>query len=178
MTIRSFFVSMIVSINCASGVAQSVVPSITIGTHVLTVGMSESVVMSDLRADYNLSKMSGSLDSWMVEKKVPDGYSVVGMVGFEDHKLHGAYRNLEVEPTSAKSLFYAFANATKNLERQGFVDCKLKSAEQDVPMEDGAVATRSVSLACGPKTIVMELVVSDAPSVTSSIYVNEWIGHK
>jgi hypothetical protein len=178
MTIRLFLVSLIVSINCAPGVAQSEVASITIGTHVLTVGLSESVVMSALRADYRLTQMSGSASSWVVEKKAGENYTIVGMVGFSDHRLSGAYRNLEVEQTSAKSLFYAFANATKSLERQGFVDCKLKSSEQDIPTEGGAIAARSVSLACGPKWIEMHLVVSDAPDVASSIYVSEWIGHK
>jgi hypothetical protein len=147
--IRLFLVSLIVSINCAVGAAQPEVASITIGTHVLTIGLSKSVVMSDLREDYRLNQMSGSGSSWIIEKKTGENYTVMGMVGFSDHKLSGAYRNLEVEQTSAKSLFYAFANAAKSPERQVFVDCKLKSSEQDIPAEGGAVASRSVSLACG-----------------------------
>ena len=114
------FLPLFLALCYATGFAQSSRPSITIGTHVLTLGMSESTVLEQLGTDLSLQRVGNSGSGWTVAKKGDSVYRLMGSVYFDaSHHLASAMRNWDVEDGSSKSLFYAFDAASKSVESDG-----------------------------------------------------------
>jgi hypothetical protein len=59
MKARLFVLSLFFAVCCVAGHAQPVKPSISIGTHVLTLGMPEPTVLEQLGTDLILRKFPG-----------------------------------------------------------------------------------------------------------------------
>ncbi len=128
MTARIAVLSIFLATCVLPGGAQTVTPSITIGTHVLTLGMPESKVLEQLGTDLILRKYPAGVrpssakyppeSAWGVQRKTESGFAIVGSVTFDDHKLSTAIRNWEIYDSS-KSLFYAVNEAMKSLEADG-----------------------------------------------------------
>ncbi|HUV69972.1 MAG TPA: hypothetical protein VMW15_09950 [Terracidiphilus sp.] len=173
----------------AGGFAQAVKPSITIGTHVLTLGMPESTVLEQVGNDLTLRHLppgskqgdeTNPPDSiWLVEEKTGNRFVLLGEVSFTAHKLSSVSRNWEIEISSAKSLFYAIDAASKSLEQEGFTNCQLSTVDRDYTVENGSISTRDVELDCGMKGTSISLSSSDAPdTVPTSASVMEWLHSK
>jgi len=162
-----------------AGHAQTVTPSITIGTHVLTLGMPESVVLEQLGSDLTISDSKTDPTSWVVTKKVGSIFSLQGTVSFTAHRLSDATRewSIDIDGPSSKSFFYAIDAASKSLEREGFTNCQLHTSDYDymadVGRGSGSLDSKSVILNCGMKRIAIALVLSDAPDIASDITVTE-----
>lgn len=186
---RMFLAPLAISICSMAGFAQSAAPSLTIGSHALTIGMAESEVLEQLGSDLVLKRIQkGSgpgpepatatpADStWAVEKNLGGMLVVLGQVSFADHQLLSVSRNLEVKSTSAKSLFYALDLAGKNLEEEGFTNCRLTTVHASYTVDNGSVSAKQFNLNCGVKGITIYLTTSDAPSyVSTALSVREWM---
>lgn len=162
---------------CAVGRAQAVKPSITIGSHVLTLGTPESSVLEQLGADlhiYPLGKSPNLL--WVVQRDNGPEHEVVGEVAFEADHLSFPARIWQVEDNSSKALFYAIDNVEQDLERGGLTRCGLSAKDTDQIVQGGSVSTKLVTLNCGVKRIEITLVVWNAPKPGSNTEVLESIG--
>ncbi len=174
------------------GLAQTVTPSITIGIHVLKLGMPESTVLEQLGTDLILRKFPAGVkpssakyppqSAWMIQTKTQSGFTVIGSVTFDDHRLTTAIRNWEIQESSSKSLFYAVNSALKELEADGLTACRVATygASQmiDSPSEGGTgtLDTKEILIHCGMKQVKISLNLSDAPGMSpSSIQVSEWL---
>lgn len=179
---------LFLAVCCVPGHAQTAPPSITIGTHVLTLGMQESSVLVRLGSDLELKPIgeSSSGSSWAISKKVGSTYQLMGSVYFDtSHHLTSAIRNWEVEDTSSKSLFYAISEATKSVESDGPAACNISTVNANQMIQSpsgggtGSLDTKGVLIDCGSKQISIDLALSDAPGMTpSSIEVVEWLKGK
>jgi len=187
----------LLALGCALGRAQTVAPSITIGTHTLTLGMSETSVLEQLGSDLILKilpggsarvayatpewrKLNSPESSWILEKKSTSGsVEIVGTVGFDAHRLVLAERHFEVEAASARSLFYAIDLASKSLEHDGFSGCQISTLDDNFTVEGGSSSKKVVFIDCGMKGISVELDTSDVPGWTpTSMGVIEWLHGK
>ncbi len=186
MKVRVSTFLLLLAVCCASGRAQTVTPSIKIGAHTLTLGMPESSVLEQLGTDLKLRHLgTGSVSSWMVERKVGSVYSVVGNVVFEAHVLTAAIRYWEIQESSSKSLFYALNDAINSAQTEGFNTCAIAtnggSQTMDSPTGEGSgsLNTREITMDCGPKRIKVTMSLSDTPGVVPmSIEVTEWLRRK
>lgn len=188
MNARIAVLSFFLALSCAAGFAQSVPPSITIGTHVLTLGMPESTVLKELQGDFELRPDSGSTaqnSSWVISKRVGALFKLAGSLAFTSHKLTSASRNWDVDGSSSKSLFYAIVEATKSLERDGLTDCQIStngaSQMEQAPSGEGSgtMSKQEVLIDCGVKKIRIYLFLTDTPGVVpSNIGVLESLGIK
>ena len=162
-----------------AGHAQTVTPSITIGTHVLTLGMPESVVLEQLGSDLTISHPKTDPTSWVVTKKAGSIFSALGTVSFTAHRLSDATREwyIDIDGPSSKSFFYAIDAASKSLEHEGFTNCQLHTFDNDymsdVGSGSGSLDSKSVILNCGMKRIDITLFLSDVPNTASDITVTE-----
>ena len=119
---------LVLAMSCATGSTQTVTPSITIGTHVLTLGMAESSVLDQLGSDLELRHLgTGKFSSWMVEHKTGGVYELVGNVVFSERVLSAAIRYWNVEGSSSKSLFYALNDAVNRAESDGYTTCTIST---------------------------------------------------
>jgi len=161
-------------------------PSVTIGTHVLTLGMNEAAVLGELRGDFTLQSISGSVaqsSSWTVSQKMgPDDFRMVGNVAFTQHKLVDAIRYWHPDEASSKSLFYAMNEAIQSLEREGLTRCQVSTSTagrvEGSPSGDGAgsVNTKQIVIDCGVKQVTVMLNLSDVPGFTpTDVVVLEWL---
>jgi hypothetical protein len=165
---------------CVSGRAQTVTPSITIGTHVLTLGMPESSELEQLGTDLQVypiqdSGLKDSGSNWIVSQKRQTKDFIIADVHFDaSHHLASAAHSWDIEKTSSKSLFDAINEATKSLERDGRTACHLSTygtSERHFPAFDPEIT--GILIDCGIKKATIELLLSD-----SSIEVMETLGHK
>ncbi len=182
-------VALAIALSPVAGSAQSASPSLTIGSHVLKIGMAESEVLEQLGSDLILrtaSKVVGpgpeletaaAPDStWTVEKNLAGMFVVLGQISFANHKLLSVSRNLEVKSTSSRTLFYALDLASRNLEEEGFTNCQLTTVRGSYPVDKGSVSAKQINLNCGMKGITIYLTTSDAPNfVSTAISVREWM---
>lgn len=189
MNARIAVMALFLASICTYGRAQQASPTITLGGHVLRLGMPESTVLEQLGGDFVLrnlpagTKLSWSErapeSTWAVEKKTESGFVVTGMVAFDGHKLVSASHNSEAEVRSANSLFYAVDLASKSLEQQGYVACDLSTTDDGYTLENGSVSSKAIDLKCGSKGMSISLETSDAPDhVPTSITVIEWLRAK
>jgi hypothetical protein len=186
MKARIAALSLLLMVWCAQGSSQRVALSITIGTHVLTLGMPESTVLEQLGTDLELRHLgAGKVSSWMVERKVGSVYKIVGNVVFDSHGLTSAIRYWETDESSGKSLFYAVNEATQSLKHDGLTNCNLSTSStsrtEDSPSGSGSGSTdtKEVVLDCGAKRIKITLNLSDVPGfVPTQISVTEWLKGK
>jgi hypothetical protein len=163
--------------------AQTPTPSITLGTHVLTLGMQESFVLEQVGADFRLESLSGTSTGeadWMITKKMGSLYSMIGELNFKNHKLMTVERNWDIDEASSKSLFYAISEATDDLARDGLTNCHLSSAgaSQMITGPDGtstgSLNTRKVLIDCGVKRMELYFALTDSPGMApSSMQVQE-----
>jgi hypothetical protein len=175
---------------CASpGFAQSTPPSLTLGPHELRMGLLESEVLDQLGTDLILRKIPKDTgpasefttitppeSNWAVQKDLAGVTIVLGQVGFTNHQLVSVSRNWDVKTTSARSLFSALNLATKDLEEEGFKDCKISTVDRNYRVNKGGVTAQQIDLNCGVKGITISLAVSDAPNfVSTSMHVREWM---
>lgn len=121
---------LLLAVCLSAGFAQPVTPSITIGTHVLTLGMPEATVLDQLGNDLTLKHLSPGMQpnpplpdsspvsSWLVEKKAGSRFVVVGGVSFKAHQLASASRSWEIDEASSKSLFTRLTLQAKVLSRR------------------------------------------------------------
>jgi hypothetical protein len=172
-----------------AGLAQSASPSLSFGSHALTIGMAESEVLEQLGSDLILKTVPKGVgpgpelatatppdSTWAVEKNLAGMFVVLGQVSFANHQLISVSRNLEVKSTSAKSLFYALDLAAKHLEEEGFPNCRLSTAHGSYPVDKGSVSAKQINLNCGMKGITIYLTTSDAPDfVSTAMSVREWM---
>lgn len=182
------FLPLFLAVLCVPGRAQTVTPSITIGTHVLTLGMPESSVLAQLGSDLELRPMgrSPSGSSWGISKKTGPIYQPMGSVYFDaSHHLTSAMSNRETEDTSGKSLFYAIDEATQSLEHDGLTECQIsagnKTQTEDAPsgVGSGTLSTRVILMDCGVKQVRITLYLSDVPGETpTQIEVTEFLHRK
>jgi hypothetical protein len=183
------FAFLIVSVCSVAGFAQSPHPTLTIGPHVLTTGMPESEVLDQLGADLILKAVQKGIgpgselptitppeSTWLVEKDLAGMIIVLGQVGFANHKLVSVSRNWDVKTTSARSLFSALDFASRNLDEEGFTNCKLATADGSYAVDKGSVSAQKIDLNCGTKGIIISLTISDAPNyISTSMHVWEWM---
>jgi hypothetical protein len=162
-------------------VAQTPQPSVTIGTHVLKLGMDETTVLEELGRDFDMQNHSGS---WMAMPRFGHDNVPAGSVRFAAHKLTSAGRYWVVDENSSKSLVYAIHEATASLQRDGFTNCKISTSSESLVVDRGGpfhgnVTHNSTDMDCGVKGINIFLslsdVVGDAPV---SIEVSEWLRSK
>lgn len=186
MKARIAAIPLLLAVACFLGHAQALAPSISIGTHVLTLGMPESTVLQQLGTDFTLRsfpqgvKASYSKETpestFGVQKKTESGFVQLGVVSFDANKLVSAHRNWEIEITSSKSFFYAVDLASKSLEREGLTACQLSTIDNGYTRENGSVAFKEIDLDCGMKGESISLSLSDAPDmVPASLSVIEWL---
>jgi hypothetical protein len=188
MTRVKLIAFLIVSVCSVAGFAQSAAASLTIGPHVLTIGMPESEVLELLGTDLILRVPNGlgpgpelmastrPESIWTVEKDLGGMISVLGQIGFADHQLVSVSRNLEVKTTSARSLFNALDLASKNLEDEGFTNCRLTTGDSSRMVDRGSVSAKQINLNCGKKGITIYLTTSDAPNyLSTAMSVKEWM---
>ena len=189
MNAFSPFAFLIVSVCSVAGLAQSPQPTLTIGPHALRTGMPESEVLAQLGTDLILKAVQKGLgpgwelpaitppeSTWLVEKDLAGMIIVLGQVGFTNHKLVSVSRNWDVKPTSARSLFSAVELASKNLEEEGFTNCRLATSDGSQAVDKGSVSLQKIDLNCGTKGISLSLTISDAPNyVSTSMHVWEWM---
>lgn len=187
MNTRLAVLSLFLALCCDAGFGQAVTPSITIGTHVLKLGMQEQVVLEQLGPEFNLRADRGSKGTaWSITKHPGSTFEPVGSLFFDSsHRLVSAMRNWEIDETSSKSLFYAINEATKSLESDGLTDCQISSngasQMEQAPSGEGSgtVSKQEVLIDCGVKKIRIYLFLTDTPGVVpSSIGVTEWLGSK
>jgi hypothetical protein len=189
MNLRRLLGLLVIALSSTMGSAQSAAPSLTLGSHVLKIGMAESEVLEELGSDLilraaskvvgpgpELSASTPAESTWVVEKNLAGMLVVLGQVSFADHQLLSASRNLEVKSTSARSLFYALDLASRNLEEEGFTDCRLTTVRGNYTVDKGSVSAKQINLNCGIKGITIYLTTSDAPTfVSTAISVREWL---
>ena len=180
---------LIVTMCGVAGFAQSKPPSLNIGPHALRIGLSESEVLDQLGTDLILRKVQkengpGSEltiitppeSTYAVEKDLAGVIVLLGEVGFTNHQLVSVSRNWDVKTSSARSLFYALNLASKNLEEEGFTNCKIATGDRSYTVDKGSVSAQQIDLNCGTKGITLSLAISDAPSfVSTSMHVREWM---
>jgi hypothetical protein len=179
--IRALFILLAACSSSANALA--VTPSVAIGTHVLTLGMPESLVLEQLGTDLHLQRLPGSSSSsWLVSKKVGSTYKAIGSVTFDSQRLTTAIRYWVIEDSSSKSLFYAINEATKSLEHDGLTTCQVSTyganETTDAPSGggSGSLDTREIFIDCGVKQVKITLSLSDASGMApSSIEVAEWL---
>jgi hypothetical protein len=163
---------------CVEGSAQTVAPSITIGVHVLKLGMDENTVLAELKEGFQLQQISNS--DWMISKKVGEYYHMAGEVSFTGHKLTTAIRDWDNGESSSKSLFYALNQATHDLELEGLTECQISTSTQS-HLEDspdgsgsGSIHKQEIMIDCGVKQVVITMFLSDVPDVNpTNIHVQE-----
>ena len=137
---------LLLAVCCTTGHAQTATPSITIGTHMLTLGMLESTVLESLGSNLELRHLgTGKVSSWLVEKKVGEVYKVVGNIAFDGHVLTTAVRYWEIDDSSSKSMFYALNEAMHNAERDGLTSCTIATYGGSQMIDSPAVQEAGVS---------------------------------
>jgi hypothetical protein len=152
MNARVAVLSLFLALRGAAGFTQTATPSITIGTHVLTLGMPESIVLEQLGNDHYLEHLENSTD-WAVFEGVGASDVQVGAVGFKNHLLSGAARiwttgemiGAPSTESAGKSLFDAIADAIKDLNHGKLESCQLSTAKNAVFTE--------VVIDCGRKRV-------------------------
>ncbi len=177
-------IAVLLLVVCCAADAQTVTPSITIGTHVLTLGMPETTVLEQLGTDLELYPIqhpgNGVTSGWIVSKKTGAlKGELMGSVYFDaSHHLWDAMRSWDVEDTSSKTLFYAINEATKSVESDGLTACHIsthdKSQTWTGPFGTGSIDSKEIMIDCGIKKITIDLTLSDVPRmVPTSISVEE-----
>jgi hypothetical protein len=156
----------------ATGFAQAVTPSITIGTHKLTLGMPEDIVLKQLGADLHL--LQNQSGYWSVlRQKGQVIEAALGSVAFTDHRLSLATRTWEIDESSIKSLFYAIDAASKELEREGLTNCHISTTVKAFQAGETSTTSQEVEIDCGIKRVQISLDLADihgtAPSANVGV---------
>jgi hypothetical protein len=151
--------------------------------------MAESEVLEQLGGDLILKTVPKGVgpgpelatvtppdSTWAIEKNLAGMFVVLGQVSFAHHQLISVSRNLEVKSTSARSLFNALDLASRQLEEDGFTNCRLSTVRGSYPVDKGSVSAKQINLDCGNKGITIYLTTSDAPDfVSTAMSVREWM---
>lgn len=170
---RTLFTAMFLVV-CVACRAQTASPSVTVGTHVLTLGMPESTVLEQLGQDLRLQYLQ---PRWYVSKRVGSAYEIVGHVTFDNHQLNTVTRYWEVNESSSKSFFYAITDAIKSIEHDGMTTCQISSSSETIPMDlpSGRVSNvnEQVLLSCGVKKVTLLLHLSGTPELAENLEVIE-----
>ena len=195
MKSRIAILPLFLAVYCVAGRTQSVTPSITIGTHVLTLGMPESTVLDELGTDFIMRKfpsgvkpasaMNPPVSAWGAQRKTESGFVMVGSVTFDDHKLTTAIRYWDIQKSSSKSLFYAMNEAMQSLEHDGLTACQIaayganRTIDSPNSTGSGSLDTKEILFDCGVKQVKISLNVSDTPGMSpEDIQVTEWLQRK
>jgi hypothetical protein len=184
---------VLLAVCCTAGFAQTVKPSITIGTHVLTLGMSEMTVLEQVGSDLTLrkwppSKFEGAKETpastWAAQRDTKSGVVIVGTMDFDgNHVLIGATRRWEIEESSSRSLFDALNDAMSSVEKDGLTTCVVATNGRSRTLgslttggHSGTLNTREILMNCGVKQIRLTLNLSDVSGmVPIQIDVFEWL---
>jgi hypothetical protein len=172
---------LVLAVCSVAGFTQSASPSLSLGSHVLTIGMAESEVLEQLGGDLIIKTVPKGVEpgpelatstppesTWAVEKNLAGMFVVLGQVSFAHHQLISVSRNQEVKSTSARSLFNTLDLASRQLEEDGFTNCRLSTVHGNYTVDNGSVSAKQINLNCGVKGITIYLTTSDAPRFVST----------
>jgi len=138
--------------------------------------MPESEVLEQLGNDLILRAVPKGIGPGSEWTTITPPESTLGRVGFTNHRLVSVSRNWDVKTTSARSLFYALDLASKNLEEDGFTNCRLTTGDKNQTVDKGSVSAQQIDLNCGAKGVTIFLTITDAPNyVSTSMHVREWL---
>ncbi|MFZ0273960.1 MAG: hypothetical protein WB524_11815 [Acidobacteriaceae bacterium] len=156
------------------GRTQTPAPSITIGTHVLTLGMQESNLLEQLGSDLTLTR--GIPGVWTISKSAVDVKAPIGSVSFDKtHHLSGATRYWILDHGSSRSVFYALNAATEDLEYGGLVDCHLSTGNKDYSTDGANMHFKEIRFDCGAKMITLDFITSDTQVTRPEVQVTEFL---
>ncbi len=179
---KSHYFALLFSLAVCSAVghAQTIEPSITIGTHTLTLGMPEQVVLNRLGSEFALHSYGRSSKgtAWAITdptKQPGSGFDVVGSLFFDSsHRLETVMRDWAIEDTSSSSFFSALDSASKNLERNGLTSCRISTSDKDSSVAGGgSIHVRGVYFDCGLLQVSIEQMLSKSAGVASGVVVTE-----
>ena len=178
MSFHTSVLSLLLPVCAAAAFAQDPVPpSVTLGTHVLTLGMRESKVLQQLGTDLEVTRLPAAAgpvapdtppeSTWTVEKKIESGSVPVGTLRFDNHKLTSAVRYWDIKDSSGKSLYYAVSEAIASLVKEGHTKCRISNYSKAQMADDssgngsGTRNSSGVLIDCGPKSVAISLTLSD-----------------
>lgn len=176
MNTRIAVLPLFLAVCCAAGRAQTVTPSITFGTHVLKLGMQETVVLEQLGSDFNLRAIRGSAGTtWTVSEHPGSEFKYMGSLFFDSsHHLAFAMRYWEIDDTSSSSFFYALESASKSLEGNGLTNCRVSTTEKDSSVVGGGnIHVKEILFDCGPEQVSIDQNLSKSADIISGIGVTE-----